>query len=269
MQIISKKLKFTFLISFTVSFVLIITGLYIFYNPFSIDRVLKNNTYTEYKHIKIYNLSDDDIQQVIEKEIKTLDDELLHFIGPITPQNLNIIIYENYAEFQKQSNSEYMGAFYDHRTNAIALYSKEEHINVDEQTFINYLRHEYTHYYLSSYLKTEPSSVIPKWFEEGLANYVASSLKGESANIPKELVDFTLLKTRKDWEKYMKKSYELYVQSHFAIKYIAQKNGLNVIKNIIDESIEIGFNKAFYKNTRIHVKDLHNKINLHGITPIS
>lgn len=264
-MLISKKS--IFVLSFAVTFLLI----YFLNNSFFkennyIENILANNEFSVVNNVKIYNSMNEDMDNLLRKELSILDNELFNILGSVEEAKLNIIIFENLADLRKQTYLDDIGAFYDHKFNTIALALSEKlDGEFNKSIFIVYLRHEFTHYYLTGYLKKNNISAIPKWFEEGLADYVAINLKGGSAMIPTEpIIDFNLLNTRRDWKKYRKKSSQLYTQSHFAIEYLIQKNGLNVIKKIIDESSQLGFSQSFYEYTNIQLSDLHKKIDLNG-----
>lgn len=255
-----------FIISFSITFLLIIlTYNFIFLKNFNtMENIFASNEFNIVSHIKIFNLTSTDVDGLVLEEVNKLDKQLYNLLGSETKAELNLIIFKNLKDLRKHTDLDDIGAFFDQESNTIALSLSEElYSEFNEFFFIRSLRHEYTHYYLTSYLKSNSLISVPKWFDEGIADYVAITMDRGTPIIPKEkIVDFTVLNTRKDWAKYRKKSSQLYIQSHFAINYIIQQNSLNVIKKIIDESSEIGFSDSFYKNTNIHLSELHNKIDL-------
>ncbi|MEO4054781.1 collagenase [Solibacillus sp. CAU 1738] len=246
----------------SVSITFLIGSVFMLKNSASIEKILANNAYTIVDHTKIFNLTNTDLYEFLLEEINTLDTQLYNLLGSVTKAELNIIIFKDIKDLRKHTNLENIGAFFDPKSNTIALSLTEDFFpEFNKGNFIRYLRHEYTHYYLTSYIKYNSLSSVPKWFDEGIADYVAITMEGGSPIVPTEkIIDFTVLNTRREWAKYRKKSSQLYIQSHFAINYIIQQSGQTVVKKIIDESNQIGFPDSFYKNTNIELSELHNKM---------
>ncbi|MCM3673897.1 hypothetical protein M3699_08375 [Peribacillus simplex] len=64
---------------------------------------------------------------------------------------------------------------------------------------------------MAEYLKENKIKDVPKWFDEGLAEYVAVTMDGVEATDPlSEVINFELLKSREDWAKQRRKHKELY-----------------------------------------------------------
>ena len=232
-----------------------------------LEKIVNTHDFIEIDQVKIYSSTNSEITllKLIQEELTILNQDLYKFFDYMPKEKPHLILFEDIDELRKKHASlDDIGAFYDPKSNVIALPIYESvSMPFNEKVFIKYLRHEYTHYYLTSYLRENDIASIPKWFDEGLAEYVSISMKGQYAAIPTEaLIDFTLLNSRRDWAEYRKKSSQLYVQSHFAINYIIQKKDHFVIKQIIDESEHLGFEDAFSKYTGVQLSELHEKLDL-------
>lgn len=231
-----------------------------------LEKIVNTHDFVEIDQVKIYSSTNSEITllNLIQEELTILNQDLYKLFDYMPKEKLHLILFEDIDELKKHASLDDIGAFYDPNYNVIALpiYGSVS-MPFNEEIFIIYLRHEYTHYFLTNYLRDNGIASIPKWFDEGLAVYVSISMKGQYAKIPTEaLIDFTLLNSRRDWAKYRKKSSQLYVQSHFAIHYIIQKKDHFVIKQIIDESEHLGFEDAFSKYTGVQLSELHEKLDL-------
>jgi len=173
------------------------------------------------------------------------------------------VIFEKLEELQKYGELEDIGAFFDNNANLIALVSPDSlYREADEWFFRKDLRHEYTHYFLAKYLIEKKIKDVPKWFDEGVAEYVAVTMDGVEATDPlNEVINFELLKSREDWARQRRNHKELYPQSHYGIRYIIEKKDLDILKKIIDDSYDLGFSKSFKRHTNIEINELHKFIN--------
>ncbi|MFE4813407.1 collagenase [Peribacillus simplex] len=261
----------SFLKSITISFVISLLVLVILISIYQLlsknnktVALLKSEEHQLFEEVKIFNSKNTELNKLIINEITNLNKELSNIFGPIDANvELNIVIFEQLEELQKYGELENIGAFFDNKSNLIALVSPDTlDREADEWFFRKDLRHEYTHYFFAKYLNENKIKDIPKWFDEGLAEYVAVTMDGVEATDPlNEVINFELLKSREDWAKQRRKHKELYAQSHYGIRYIIEKNDLNIFKEIIDDSYNLGFSKSFKRHTNIEINELHKLIN--------
>ncbi|MGG4268346.1 hypothetical protein [Peribacillus simplex] len=258
-------------ISFAISLIVLGTLVIIYHfsfrnNTLNLKSLLVREEFQLLDGVKIYNLENEneELNNLIINEITNLNKELFSMFGTINMDvEINIMVFEELEELQKYAELENIGAFFDENYNLIALVTPDNLVReADEWFFRRDLRHEYTHYYLTNYLNENKIKGIPKWFDEGLSEYVAVTMDGVDASDPlEEVINFELLKSREDWAMQRKNHKELYPQSHYGIKYIIEDNDQSIIKKIIDDSYKLGFSKSFKKYTNIDPNELHKLIN--------
>ncbi|MET3507862.1 collagenase [Halalkalibacter oceani] len=256
------KKMLPFALSFIITCVLMVFLLSI--HTTNIGKLLEEEEFQVIDGVTIYNSLNDELNNIIIKEITRLRKELNSIFEPFNvDEGLNIMIFDDLKVLQKYSKLDDVGAFYANEYNLISLVIPQSLNNeADVWFFKRDLRHEYTHYYLSNYLTVNKISDLPKWFDEGLAEYVAITMDGIEAVDPlKEIINFELLKSRKDWAEMRGENAQVYLQSHKAIVYIVENNDLNIVKKIIDDSKRLGFSDSFKYHTNIEVSQLHKIIN--------
>ncbi|MFJ5748324.1 collagenase [Peribacillus frigoritolerans] len=261
----------SFFKSITTSFVISLLVLVILASIYHIlwknnrtEALLKSEVHQSFDEVKIFNSKNNELNNLIIKEVRDLNKELSNIFGKIdTNAGLNIVIFEKLEELQKYGELEDIGAFFDNNANLIALVSPDSlYREADEWFFRKDLRHEYTHYFLAKYLIEKKIKDVPKWFDEGVAEYVAVTMDGVEATDPlNEVINFELLKSREDWARQRRNHKELYPQSHYGIRYIIEKKDLDILKKIIDDSYDLGFSKSFKRHTNIEINELHKFIN--------
>ncbi|WP_252431693.1 collagenase [Peribacillus butanolivorans] len=256
-------------ISFVISLIVLGTLVIVYHflsrnNTFDLEKLLEREEYHLLDGVKIYNSENDELSNLIINEITNLNKELSSMFGTIKMDvEINIMVFEELEELQKHAELENIGAFFDKNYNLIALVKPDNLVReADEWFFRRDLRHEYTHYYLTKYLSENKITAVPKWFDEGLAEYVAVTMDGVETTDPlEEVINFELLKSREDWATQRRSHTELYPQSHYGIKYIIEDNDLSIIKKIIDDSYKLDFSKSFKRHTNIEINEFHKLIN--------
>lgn len=224
--------------------------------------ILDDNEYVLVDDVKIYNSEKNIDNANISNEIIQLQNDLTGLVGPIKKTELNLIIFEEMETLREYSNLKNVSAFYSNKNQAIAVVMQttftEEEERGELSNFLRDLRHEYTHYYLATYLKENRIKAVPTWFNEGLAEYVSSTMNsGESIYLSNEPISFLHLETKSNWKKY----WENYNQSHYAIDYLIKSNGEDIVRKIINDSRELKFEESFFQNTNIEISDLHEYMN--------
>lgn len=229
-----------------------------------LKELLDDEAYTLVDGVKIYK-GEENIDSAIYYEITQTRQDLTSFLGPIKKTELNIIIFESLEGLREYSNLKSVGAFYSNKNRAIAVVMQ---ITFDEEesnellNLLKDLRHEYTHYYLATYLDEKQIKKVPTWFNEGLAEYVSITMNyGEEPLLRNEAINFTLIDTKSNWKKQRENYGQLYNQSHYAIDYLIKNNGEYVIRKILNDSGELKFEEAFFRNTNIEINDLHEYMN--------
>ncbi|MED4531048.1 hypothetical protein ABET51_14690 [Metabacillus fastidiosus] len=124
--------------------------------------------------------------------------------------------------------------------------------------FHSTIMHEYTHYRLQTYIKANNLYVyrIPLWFHEGVSEYVG--MKGLTYPYYSfEQVPLKRLASHEQWETYRIGAYDIYAQSYFAINYLVEQYGEDIIPKIIRYTAQVNdFNQGFKKATGLSVNEL-------------
>jgi hypothetical protein len=228
-----------------------------------LEKLLEEDEYHILGGVRVYNSVNDELTNLISDEITMLNKELSNIFGPFSiDDELNILLFTNLNEIQKHSNLEDVGAFYNNEYNLISLLTPSTMGEVDVWFFRRDLRHEYTHFYFQKYLAENKITNIPIWFEEGLAEYIAVTMDGlKRSDDLREVINFELLNSKKDWANYRREHSQLYLQSHYAIIYIIENNDIDILKKIVDDSYKYNFKESMKNNTNIEINQLHKLIN--------
>ncbi|WP_226670323.1 peptidase MA family metallohydrolase [Metabacillus litoralis] len=251
-----------FFLTFTITLIILVPVFQSLFgkSPSEIKNILEKNEYNLRGDIKIFNPVNDELDKKIIHTLNQTKNKMTKILGYIEfTEGLNVIIFNEIEDLQEYSDLDNVGAFYYGKYNLISIVKPDSlEREADLWFFKRDLSHEYTHYYLDKYLHEKSTTSIPKWFDEGLAEYVSVTLDNvEVSDSIEDVINFENLNTREDWVNYRKESNQLYLQSHYGVKYIIDNNGIEVIKKIIDQSKSIGFLKSFKDNTGLDVSELH------------
>ncbi|WP_040212779.1 tetratricopeptide repeat protein [Clostridium polynesiense] len=123
--------------------------------------------------------------------------------------------------------------------------------------FKNTLRHEYCHYYLNRLKLTYnlQEGDIPLWFEEGMAEYIASCSTSFKGKMPEGVIPLKKLIIPELWQDYIEGGKDPYSESYYAVYNLIKLKGLKVIKNILAGTASEGFEASFERYTEMNICD--------------
>lgn len=215
--------------------------------------ITKNMETKKLDNITYYysNKSDATYINNIKDYIKEGEAKTVPFLGNITMYPYNVIIFATPEAFGKACdiNPKENGAI----TLLTSLYIPCANIKLD------LLAHEYTHYKINCLCKEKGIQVskIPSWFNEGVAEYVSSTLspyRFKYISI-QNIQDFRNLDTNTQFIIKVGDNQKAYTQSYIAVKKIIQLKGKNAIKEIIINSKSMTFDKSFEKVVGLSIND--------------
>jgi hypothetical protein len=113
---------------------------------------------------------------------------------------------------------------------------------------------------LFSRIKISKVYSLPRWYEEGVSEYISSILevnkfKDKSLN---KIQDFKKLDYNTGIADSLKDGYDPYFQSYLAIKKLVGTKGEGVIQEILIETKSRGFYNAFEKVVGVSIEDFQN-----------
>ncbi|GEM_PF-1655049 len=197
------------------------------------------------------NKSDETYINNIEKYIKEGEVKTVPLLGQTTRYPYNIIIYTTPEAYAKDFNvnPKENGAL----TLLNSLYIPCANINLD------LLAHEYTHYKINSLCKEKgiQESKIPSWFNEGVAEYVSSTLSPDRfRNIMiKNIQDFKNLDRNTQFIIKDGDNQKAYTQSYIAIKKIIELKGQKSIQEILINTKSMTFYNSFEKVLGLNINN--------------
>jgi len=204
---------------------------------------LDNITY--YYSNKSYETYINDIKKYInDGEAKTVP-----LLGHTTMYPYNIIMFTTPEAFGKACdvNPKKNGA----TTVLNSLYIPCANIKLD------LFAHEYTHYKIYSLCKEKgiQLSKIPSWFNEGVAEYVSSTLSPDRFKYTriKNIQDFKNLDKNTQFIIKVGDNQKAYMQSYIAVKKIIQIKGQNAIHEILINSKSMTFDDSFEKVVGLNI----------------
>ena len=215
----------------------------------------------DYHHVSIYYEKDFTELLPITKETLELafaKTEVL--FGKIKQEPIDFLVFESIEEMNNLPGSVNDTAFYSESDKMFAINYVDKELLMERDKYSLYLfqgviLHEYTHYAFAR--KAKEPSIYPLWFQEGLSVYVEDEGQGtlllESKHIP-----FDQLTTNEQWQEARHLvSTNNYAQSYYAIDFLINKYGENVISDLMDSANETkDFGKSFKKVTGITISEL-------------
>ncbi len=123
------------------------------------------------------------------------------------------------------------------------------------------LLHEYTHHVFYEFLNLNriDENKIPVRFMEGVSEYIGwEEYYGPP---PEKMAAFSELNTQKQWTDYSNKGYDVYEQSHYAIRRLIIMKGERVIRDILLNVKDKNFDAAFNEAAGISLQDYEKVLN--------
>lgn len=181
---------------------------------------------------------------------------------PIKTSNITIRVYDKRIDFNNRLGFDTPNWLVAMASNdgkiidilsPLALKNESSH---EANEFISILKHEFTHLFVV-YLSNKKT--IPKWLNEGLANYIAKKhLDDKKINFKPKFCK--TLSTSKDWDKRFKGgAYAISVKFvYFLIKKYSFKKIKELISSLNGEYNYVNFRKIFLKVYNKDLEDMEN-----------
>jgi len=225
----------------------------------------EERTNEQYHHISVYYL--DDFSELIPITKETLDwamDKNRELFGTVKEVPVDLIVVQTKDELRELSDLEDISGFYSDFDRLLAIkYGEKESILQKKETplylFQKSILHEYTHYIFGRMvndLSKGTSTAYPIWFQEGISEYV-----GNDRTIVEysgfKLVSLVDLVTPEQWQaERVQGDTNVYKQSYFAIKYLIDRFGVGIVKEIINETNNTGdFERSFTQATHMTITE--------------
>ncbi|WP_192797333.1 peptidase MA family metallohydrolase [Psychrobacillus glaciei] len=165
--------------------------------------------------------------------------------GSELKDHLTIEIYNDPTSLQADSNINDVTGYYDYFNKSIHVLK----INTDpNDDWKENLIHEYTHYRIQQYSKTnhldQRAEQVPLWFNEGVCVLIGYQNRQISSTTElKDIADFHLLDSSDSFHA-ARENYNPYLQSYFAVKALVNDYGSAIIpKLLLSKTVD-----DFYKN---------------------
>lgn len=231
-----------------------------------IEKELKDKKIKEdYHHITIFYSQE--FSELIPLTKETLDWAIKRneeLFGKVKLRPLDLIVFDDKEEMNKIAElTDVLGYYSDYdKVLGIAYYDKQSILERNETAlyyFQEIILHEYTHYIFNRKVENSSQgiSLYPIWFQEGLAEYIGNdNVIIEYSDF--QIVDFGNLIYEEQWRKArLQNDTDVYRQSYFAIKYIADEFGEKSLSEIIDSMKTTGdFERSFKEVTGIDTNKL-------------
>lgn len=181
-------------------------------------------------------------EQQIEKYAAELKNEQLKFddlFGSEVKAPLTIQIYESFDSLGVSSGNTIMGGFYISEDTTL-------HMSMEIESWQNILIHEYTHYRTHQFYESHDLTIdqIPTWFEEGVAEYIAGPFKVMMPSQLENITDFRKMDSTNGFQELQQKGFSPYAQSYFAVQWLVDNHGIEVIPELLKSHSMI----VFYDN---------------------
>ncbi|MBK1813260.1 collagenase [Clostridium sp. YIM B02505] len=252
------------------------------------DELTKSMNVIKYNSIEVYFYDEDkkSAEDIVNK-IPNLNKNLNSVINVKDLEPLKIIVYKDKQEYNKYTISpngaDTLGLYNNgvinlHNLKTIKEINSENAIDESsEESFFKTVTHEYTHYYIRTYLKENNlSSALPPWLDEGFAQYMEYELYNkdfqlETKPIKGPLIPLRELSTLGQWESQWKDRdsiEKIYTESVLAVNYIFDSKGNEILKNILAQSndnkisevdYQSNFDKTIKNNLGLTLDELQNK----------
>ena len=215
----------------------------------------------EYNYVSIYYQKEN--EKLIPLTVETLEwaEKVTSEIFGEYDQRPFDMIYMDSEDLEKLSNAENVAGYYSNFDKVMGVYVHPEDVECILQEletplyfFQRKILHEYAHYV--SFKKIEEAEVFsgafPKWFLEGVAEYVANDQTEVLYDLNRfEFLPLESITMDDDWEEARRiETADPYKQGYFSVKYLIQEYGKNIVVDLINNTNESeGFYKSFQQIT--------------------
>ncbi|XQY91133.1 hypothetical protein ACNRWW_16755 [Metabacillus sp. HB246100] len=232
------------------------------YNRLKIDKSV-----SVYGNVHIYyQESEEELLPVIHHSIDQAEALTTKLLGNVEDSSIDLILHESTEELYNQTSLEQTMGYFDDPNDIMGIAITDLPAILDDQLphsfhFRSTILHEYTHYRLQAYIRQEGLYLyrIPLWFHEGVAEYIGMNNVAHPLHTFEE-TDFKHLITHQDWEEYRLRGYHVYLQSYYAIRFIIDTYGEEIIRDIIEKTaITNDFEEGFKEATGLTIEMLQEK----------
>ncbi|MFC0271157.1 hypothetical protein ACFFIX_06795 [Metabacillus herbersteinensis] len=217
------------------------------------------------QHVTVYHLDEEKgIIPIIEDALKEAILLNNRVFGEVENPQVDLLLHSTSAELTTYTSMVDTMGYYDESRDmmGVAINNYDGVLSKNEAAyyyFYNTIMHEYTHYRMQTFIKENGLYLyrVPIWFHEGVAEYIG--MNGvRSGYYPFEEVNLTGLSTHEQWDSYRSEEFDVYTQGHFAVLYLVDTYGEDIVSMIITETAKLNdFEKGFKKATGISVNELN------------
>jgi hypothetical protein len=186
--------------------------------------------------------------------------------GKMPDKSVDLIVFKDKEEMEQFCDLEDVSGFYSDFDRVLGItYDNKELILERKETplyfFQKSILHEYTHYSFQRMIDSSKggSASYPLWFQEGISECIGND-KTIVEYSDFQVIPFGELTGRDQWQAArFQDGTNVYEQSYFAIKYLIDKYGEEIVKKIIKSTNRTGdFEGSFKKTTGINILELQN-----------
>ncbi|CEG27153.1 hypothetical protein [Bacillus sp. B-jedd] len=241
-------------------------------NPGKIDKLKQQSLKDEVRHITIYyNSTLKDILPLTKETLEDAEQLTKKYLGYEENSPVDLI-FMDMKELKNFSAIENLSGFYSDIDKVIAIGINQEEVGsiIEKRDnpfylFQNNILHEYAHYATFSKLEVLDiqSSIVPKWFIEGVATYIGENeVQLDYLSFKPNFIKLEKLETNPQWEKALdEEGRNPYYQCYFTIAFLIHTYGDNVISTLLDEtSTSKNFEASFQKVTGKKIDELETDI---------
>lgn len=199
-----------------------------------------------------------DSKKIKNEVLKTFN--FLYNIFLVKTPDVVVRIHDNRIDFDKQLKTRtadwcIANASYDNKIDILSPFAIENESSHKKSEFLPVLKHEFAHLFID---KLVNGKVVPKWLDEGLAQYIAKQYKDTSH--PKEVEDnfCKKLSTPNGWYKRINSySYQISVLFvYFLIKKYSFKKVKELLFLLEKEYKYSRFKKIFFEVYKINLTEV-------------
>lgn len=219
----------------------------------------------DYHHINIfYSNKFSELMPLTKETLEGAIKRNEELFGVVNLRPIDLIVFDDKEEMEKVAELiDVLGYYSDYdKLLGIAYYDKQLILERNETALYHFqeiILHEYTHYIFNRKVEdsTQGVSAYPIWFQEGLAEYIGND-KVIIEYSDFQNVQFENLIDLEQWEKArLQNDTDVYRQSYFAIKYLADEFGEKSLRDIIDSTNSTGdFEESFNEVTGMNIDKL-------------
>lgn len=217
------------------------------------------------QHVTVFHLEEEkEVLPIIEDALKKANLLNNRVFGEVENPQVDLILHSTSDELNTYTSMVDTMGYYDEASDimGVAINDYNGVLSINEAPyyyFYSTIMHEYTHYRMQTFIKENGLYLyrIPVWFHEGVAEYIG--MNGvRSGYYPFEEVNLYELSTHEQWESYRSEEFDVYAQGHFAVLYLVDTYGEDIISKIITETTETNdFEKGLKQATGISINELN------------